>query len=605
MTEHNRLARLLQATTQFQMHAWRGEAQPTALGQRLQGLLREHWGAKGFELRSTQLPGGGVRWRPQSSALMERSQPPAHAKAGVSLLGEGLVHYRSPFDEHDCGWLSLAPTIDSHQGDLSILQMLLDSYFGAAYAGRERERSQQHVSELEASVALRTRELAYFSQHDRLTGLPNRNALLAALRRRLGAGETQHWLLFIDVNGLSRFSDDFTYESADDVLCELSTRLLTLFQMPARAENSPMITRLGGGEFVVLLSGEYWQKRSALERSAQQVISAMTRPAELNHPPVHCYVGIAGTPHHAQGGPELLSASEAARNVARRKGLNCSAFAEEVGSDGSRNEIQMESRLQRALDGQEFRLYYQPRLDLDRGRLNAAEALIRWRLPGHGLVSPHEFIYLAERSGMIGQIGQWVVQETCRQLAQWREQGLDGLRVSCNLSARQLQETRFIDDVASALHRFGIDGKYIELELTESELVADLSAAREMFAQLADLGVALAIDDFGTGHSSFLLLRQLPVAVLKIDKTFVRGMLHNSADRAIVDAIIRMGRDLDKRVVAEGVEEHEQIEVLREMGCHEIQGYRLSHPVPAEHFQRVVSDWQSSLFEAPEPMLLT
>jgi EAL domain-containing protein (putative c-di-GMP-specific phosphodiesterase class I) len=238
--------------------------------------------------------------------------------------------------------------------------------------------------------------------------------------------------------------------------------------------------------------------------------------------------------------------------------------------------------MRRALDRGEFRLYYQPKLDVSSDRIIATEALVRWQHPELGLLVPTEFIQLAEENGMIVELGEWVLREACRQNVQWQHQGVQGLRVAVNLSGYQLQHSKIVDTVQSVLHETGMPGELLELEITESVIMQNLEYAVEVLNEIASLGVHISIDDFGTGYSSLSNLKRFNVNTLKIDKSFVRDVENSTTDAAIASAIIAMGNSLNLKIIAEGVETEHQMNFLRDNNCDQVQGFLISRPLPAD-----------------------
>ncbi|MGD9478074.1 putative bifunctional diguanylate cyclase/phosphodiesterase [Shinella sp. G-2] len=441
-----------------------------------------------------------------------------------------------------------------------------------------------------AGIAIERKEaedsIQFMAHHDTLTGLPNRSMLdervASAIEAADDAGGTMT-LAFIDLDNFKLVNDSLGHHAGDELLKIVAARMLRC----VRASDS--IVRLGGDEFVVLINGAM-RKGENVEDRLSAVREAIAEPVEIEGRSfqVTCSMGVAAYPEHGRNVTELLARADTAMYRAKEIGRDAmQVFTAEL-ANRAHEKLERQEELRRALARSEFFLQYQPQMDLSTGRIFAVEALIRWRHPERGIVPPGDFIPLAEENGLIGPIGDWTLRAACRQNKAWQDSGLPPVVVSVNVSARQFQETDWVERVATALEESGLEARYLELELTESLIMQDVQQAVETMHRLSQLGVHLAIDDFGTGYSSLSALKRFPVGRLKIDRSFVKDLPNDTDDAAIARAVISLAHTLQLRVIAEGVETREQIDFLREAGCDEIQGYYLSKPIDARGLQAIL-----------------
>jgi predicted signal transduction protein with EAL and GGDEF domain len=355
----------------------------------------------------------------------------------------------------------------------------------------------------------------------------------------------------------------------------------------ARHELPGAISRLGGDEFTVLLPGI--REVQDLAKVARRILEALARPFDLggHEVVIGASVGMTAWPDDGDDVERLLRNADAAMYHAKEQGRNNYQFYDQSLNDVALRRLILEGKLRRALEQGELELHFQPKISLSTGLLSGLEALLRWRDPEVGLVPPGDFIPLAEETGLILPVGEWVTRAVCRQIASWERRGLDVPPVSLNLSAQQFRSGRLVEEVVAALRDAGVSAERLELELTESTCMRDEACVVEALRSLRNLGVQISLDDFGTGYSSLSYLRRLPVDALKIDRSFVREIATRADDAAVAAAIVSMGRALRLRVVAEGVETEEQRALLRSWGCDEMQGFLISRPVPAEEIERV------------------
>ncbi len=420
--------------------------------------------------------------------------------------------------------------------------------------------------------------LRYLMHYDNLTGLANRSLLKerlhAACLRAQQSGRTLA-VLYIDLDRFKNLNESLGHEAADRLLGEMSRRIS---QTLAEADT---IARLSGDEFVVLLEG--YGSLSSLAHLGSRLLTRVRKPVTVagEELVISASIGVSLMPDNSRDAVTLLRQASRAMQQAKHLGGNTLQFFTERAQRATIDYLQMENQLRKALVEGQLEVFYQPRLTLLDDRLEAAEALVRWRHPQQGLVAPAQFIPLAEETGLIIPLGEFVLREACRQAREWQRSGLADIRISVNLSVKQLRQGNFVSLVRQVLEETGLPASMLELELTESQLLDDIDNAINISRQLRALGIKLAIDDFGTGYSSLSYLKRFPVDYVKIDRTFICELEHSAEDAAIVRAIIAMAHNLELQVVAEGVETQAQMDFLKDQRCDEIQGYLVSRPVPA------------------------
>jgi diguanylate cyclase (GGDEF)-like protein len=411
---------------------------------------------------------------------------------------------------------------------------------------------------------------------DPLTGLASRLWLEDRLAAAVLRAETQQRhlaLLYIDLDGFKPINDSFGYDSGDGLLREAADRLRRM------GRSTDTIARMGADEFLMLLDGDPDSTSAALV--ADRVRAALQAPYLVDGKEVllSCSIGIVLFPEH---GPraKLIARADAAMLAAKLAGGNMHCFFDARMDHDAEGAIALQRDLRQALDSNEgLSLHYQPKIDGRSGELVGVEALLRWQHPARGMVSPAVFVPVAERFGLIGALGQWVIQEACRQVRLWLDEGLR-IHVAINLSVYQLRQRDLVERVQETLLRHGVPAEWVCFEVTESAAMEDAQASLRLFERLAQIGVALSIDDFGTGYSSLSHLRKLPARQLKIDRSFVQDVDQEEDARAIVRAVIHLAHALGMRVVAEGVETAAQQTILLHMGCDELQGYLYAKPMP-------------------------
>ncbi|HWH84301.1 MAG TPA: EAL domain-containing protein [Burkholderiaceae bacterium] len=434
-----------------------------------------------------------------------------------------------------------------------------------------------------AGIAIERRRaeerIGHMAHHDELTGLPNRALLTDRMTLALAqARRSDHAvaLLFVDLDGFKFVNDSFGHATGDALLIAAAARL------SAAVRGGDTVARLGGDEFVVMLPD--LERAEDAVKVVQKILSALALPllVDTRRLTVSASIGVAACRGEGTSGETLLKHADVAMYRAKELGGNgYRCYTDDMGLQ-VRARLELQTALRQAVDEQQFELHYQPQVDLRTGRMNAMEALIRWRHPELGMVSPARFIPLAEETGLIVPIGEWVLRTACTQLKRWHEAGHTGLCVAVNLSARQLQGHDVAQMVRRVLGECGLAGEFLELELTESALMHDTEGVLKTLLELKATGAALALDDFGTGYSSLSHLRRFPIDVIKIDQSFTFDVTSSAETASITRAIVGMARSLDMKTVAEGVETEQQMRFMSELQCDSVQGYYYSRPLPAD-----------------------
>ncbi|MHC3750189.1 EAL domain-containing protein [Stutzerimonas stutzeri] len=453
---------------------------------------------------------------------------------------------------------------------------------------RDANGSVTHVVAFVSDLSVRRKieeRLRYLTHYDDLTGLANRGLLKERLQeacQRVRRNGRNMAVLYIDLDRFKLLNESLGHEAADALLREVSRRLS---QTLGEADT---IARLSGDEFVVLLDA--YGSLSGLAHLGSRLLQRIRKPIVIGEQElvISASIGVSLLPDNSRDAEVLLRQASTAMQQAKHLGGNTLQFFTDRPQASGMHYLQLENQLRKALEVGQLEVFYQPRLSLADDSLEAAEALVRWRHPQRGLVTPADFIPLAEETGLIIPLGEFVLREACRQARRWQQEGLADIRVSVNLSVKQLRQGNFVSLVRQVLEETGLPPAMLELELTESQLLDDIDNAISISEQLRALGVKLAIDDFGTGFSSLSYLKRFPVDYVKIDRSFISEVEHSTQDAAITRAIIAMVHSLERRVVAEGVETQAQMDFLKANLCDEIQGYLLSPPVPAEQFAELL-----------------
>ena len=441
---------------------------------------------------------------------------------------------------------------------------------------------------LERTIEDRVQELlkvSHLLQYDALTELPNSTLLGDRLTQAIALGrrhDTQLAVMFIGLDRFKRINNALGYPVGDEVLQQVSQSLV------AAVRASDSVFRYGSDEFVILLNDV--QHPQQTQHIAQKVLKAIsvTRHVAGHDLSVTASLGISIYPNDSSTAVELIKHAETAMHTTKERGPDDLSFYTEDMNLRARHQQNLESAIRQALEHDEFALHYQPKLDLETGRILGAEALIRWFQPRSGWVHPADFIPVAEDSGLIVPLTQWVLRHACEQAQAWRTMGLAPLRISVNISAIDFRQREFVDNLAAILKQTGLPPNQLELEITESVLMQNVDETVDILNRIKAMGVRLALDDFGTGYSSLSYLRRFPIDVLKIDQSFVRGLHENSQDAQLISAIIGMGKSLELNIIAEGVETVEQLNFLRAQHCEEGQGFLFSKAVPAKDFAQLL-----------------
>ncbi len=429
------------------------------------------------------------------------------------------------------------------------------------------------------------KQLEFLAHHDMLTGLPNRLLLRDRYEQAIAQADRMHSgvaVLFLDLDNFKQVNDTLGHNYGDQLLVRVTERLRSCLR------DSDTISRQGGDEFIILLTN--LRDLAVISGIAQQIVETFAAPFEIDTYSINTTfsIGVSLYPDDGKEFDTLLRNADTALYQAKDSGRDTYRFFSDKMNIDAQEQLQLQGQLRNAVKNQEFILHYQPQIDIASGHLIGAEALVRWQHPELGLLPPGKFISLAERSGLVIPMGDWVLNEACRQAQVWRDKG-HALVMAVNLSALQFKRGNLLETVSHALKRSGLPAELLELELTESILLQDVDVAIKTLRSLRDMGVKLSIDDFGTGYSSLSYLKRLAVNKLKIDQSFVRDLAEDVDSAAIVRAIIQLGHTLQLTVIAEGVETDAQLAFLRNYGCDEAQGYLYSRPVPATEFVKLLS----------------
>jgi diguanylate cyclase (GGDEF)-like protein/PAS domain S-box-containing protein len=430
-------------------------------------------------------------------------------------------------------------------------------------------------------------QLEHQANHDTLTGLPNRNLMRDRLAQGIAYAQRHGCVLatvFIDLDNFKLVNDTLGHRAGDALLQEAALRL----RQCVREDDT--VARLGGDEFVVLLNDQ--PSKESVTQAVHRLVNVLSRPIGLERHEITstCSIGISLYPSDGGDGDTLLKNADAAMYRAKAAGRNTFQFFSAEMNEELSQRLALEASLRRALARDEFRVHFQTRIGLASGRVEGVEALIRWQSQEFGLVPPARFIPVAEDTGLIVPIGDWVLRAACRQMREWHERGLPQIPVSVNISPRQFKRRELVGEIAQALAQSGLEPRFLEIEVTESLVMENAEQFVTTLHALKELGIEISVDDFGTGYSSLNYLKRFPVDRLKVDQSFVRDIGSDPGDAAIVQAIVQLGHSLGLQVTAEGVENEVQLEFLRGCRCDQVQGYLFSKPLPAEQVEALLGD---------------
>ncbi|HWZ55324.1 MAG TPA: EAL domain-containing protein [Verrucomicrobiae bacterium] len=478
---------------------------------------------------------------------------------------------------------------DGSEFPVDIMLSPVETTEGRLVLGVIRDITQRkHLEEeMRNKRALLEGEMSHLARHDVLTGLPNRLLLNDRLTQAISLARRNHSqlaVLFLDLDGFKHINDSLGHSVGDQLLQSVAERL------SACVRKSDTVSRQGGDEFVILLS--------EVAHAADAAIIAAKINAELkkgqrisNHRlRISASIGLSTYPNDGESAETLIKNADTAMYDAKQSGRNKYRFYKSQMSLQAVERQSTEQQLRYALECEELLVHYQPKVNLKTGVITGVEALLRWQHPERGLLLPRQFMAVAEDTGMIIAIGQWVLREACSQMREWLDEGLPVVPIAINISAQEFRSRQFVQGVQDALKNANLDPKYLELELTESGIMQHAEPIAHRLGQLKAIGVRLAIDDFGTGYASLSYLTRFPIDTLKLDQSFLNDIIVDSDRDIIVDAVVSLGRRLKKKVLAEGVETLEQLRFIQDLGCDEGQGYYFSPPVDAQQFTRLIKE---------------
>jgi diguanylate cyclase (GGDEF)-like protein len=439
-------------------------------------------------------------------------------------------------------------------------------------------------------------QIAYLAYHDNLTGLPNNRLFKDRLQQSIAHAERNNSLLavmFLDLDRFKLINDSMGHNVGDKLLQIIADRLTE----GTRRQDSigikvsidaNSVARLGGDEFTILL--EKVSGQQAITTVARRLIELCARPILIDSHEIFTSVSIGISLYPTDGAEveTLLKNADTAMYHAKKQGRNNFQYFDTSMNQASVEQLAIETSLRKAIENNELALHYQPQVSISTGQIVGMEALLRWKHPHKGFISPTAFIPVAEETGLIISIGEWVINEACKQGAEWEKQGYKPVTISVNLSAKQLREERLNDIIARILHETGMNPRYLGLELTESAIIIEPERALARLQSIKSLGIKLSMDDFGTGYSSLSYLKKFPLDTLKIDQSFIHDLATNNEDASLVKAIISMAHSLGMDVIAEGVEQQDQMEFLSVNDCDIIQGYLFSRPLPAAELTKIL-----------------
>jgi diguanylate cyclase (GGDEF)-like protein len=439
------------------------------------------------------------------------------------------------------------------------------------------------------------RTIHYMAHHDALTGLPNRRLMQDRLNQAIMAARRKQRhvaVLFLDLDRFKVVNDTLGHDTGDFILKDVARRLVTCIR------EVDTVSREGGDEFVVILPD--LERPENARVVADKILEELSRPVEIGGHEIHVTpsIGISHYPNDATDVHQLLKHADNAMYQAKDAGRNTVRFFTNDLNFLLSKRLEIESRLRKAIDNEEFFLRYQPQVDIATGRICGMEALVRWNDPQKGEIYPKDFVFVAEELGLIVPIGEWVFRTACRQLKHWADEGLPAVSISINISPRQFMSRRLVHTLLSIVRETGADPRRIELEITETMIMRNVEQSIETLAQLRAVGMQVAVDDFGVGYSSLGQLTRLPASSMKIDRSFIMNVPQDISSGLITEAIIAMAKRLKLRVIAEGVETRQQLEFLRQNNCEAFQGFLFSRPVTALEATAMLRAQAAAIVEA-------
>jgi len=560
---------------------------------------------------AAQVSGLVFFWAIGRAPLAERAMP-AVTDMLFPLAALAFIHYIC-----NSGSVAIIVALEKHK---NIIEIWKDSFLwtsityfaGAAAAGfiaLTIGSITPQVVGITASVVLaiyftyktyldKVQQVCSLAYYDNLTNLPNRILFKEKLNQALAVANSNHRMLavmFLDLDNFKRINDTYGHSAGDSLLQCVAARLTSTLRIQDREaqgeikEQDIVIGRFGGDEFTIVLTGI--ENPTQVGQIAQRILQAFTSPFSMNGLEISAAasIGISLSTLDGTNADTLLKNADAAMFHAKDSGRNSFQFYSQSMNELSLMKLSVENDLRKAIEKGEFRLHYQPKVDARTRAITGAEALIRWQHPTRGLLPPGEFIPIAEETGLIRPIGEWVLRSVCQQIVAWQKAGLDAVPVAVNLSVMQFMHQHLQQLVSQILRETSLDPSFLELEITESMIMHDEELADAALRDLRKLGCKISIDDFGTGYSSLSRLKHFTLDALKIDRSFVTDLTNNPDDRAIAKAIIAMARSLELKVIAEGVETEQQFQFFQGEGCDEIQGYLFGRPMPAGEFALLLS----------------
>lgn len=474
--------------------------------------------------------------------------------------------------------------------ELSIILIMIRHIF-VILQNRKLILKLQNLNEaLESKVTTRTKALARMAFHDQLTGLANRRSLENTVKKTIQLSKENNRsfaLLFLDLDRFKAINDTFGHCSGDILLKEVAKRLKECL------DSNSFLSRQGGDEFAIIVNNI--KDTEKLKEICEEILNSLSKPITFNNHSVYitCSIGITIYPTHGHTLETLMKHADSAMYRSKSSDKNTYQFYNCAMDKLISKKLIIEQELRNAITNNEFTLYYQPQYDILTNKIIGAEALIRWVHPAHGLIPPSDFIPIAEETGLIDDVGKWVMNSACSQVKKWQDHGFKSFKIGVNVSPHQFKQEDFVSEVYKILHKTGLPYKYLDLEITETVGIEDTLDAIAKLNSLRKSGIKISIDDFGTGYSSLSYLTKFPIDTLKIDKSFIQNMNNDPNSKTIVSSIIAVGKNLNLDVIAEGVETKEQLEFLKSQDCIQIQGYLFSKPVPADEFEKLLNNAKS------------